>query len=151
VDEDIIMGDDSVIRCEVTDCWAVASNGDQFGRVLDAGLETEAAALRGTVAGRKSAKSTSANLELDGIDADYTRATLDDDCDDNLRVFALLIKQQFVKYPNPAASWHWTVLLVVPKDERHEQFTRVVIGIVSVLKADKPDDERLLKSRWVLV
>ena len=151
MDEDIVIGDDAVIRCNVIDCWAVTSNGDQFGRVLDAGLEIEATALRGTVAGRKTPNSTSANIYLDGIDGAYTRAELDDDRDDNLRVFALLIKQCFVQHPNPKAPWHWAVLLIVPKDERHERFTRVGFGVVSVPFVIPADDERLLKSRWVLV
>lgn len=142
---------DYAIRCEVTDCWVETSGDDQFGRVLDAGLQIEALALRGTVAGGKSANRISGNLELNGIDTIETRVNMDDDHDGNLQVFALLIKENHIKHPNADAPWHWDVLLVVPKDGDPKQFMRVGVGAINLPQEIPLGDKRLIKSRWVLV
>jgi hypothetical protein len=157
-DDDTVIGDDSTLRCDLLDCWIETSNGDQFGRVLSAGLVLEVAGYKATV--RRDDEQTQpcwarprSFLEFDDIHPDESHAEMDEDCDEPLRVYALLVKQLYIRQDEAMTrkDWRWVLLLVTPKDENEREFTRVGFGRMGIAKAAFPSHENLTRSDWILV
>lgn len=131
-------------ECEVIKWEVTTSNGDQFGPVVGATLELSAACVGGLVYGEylyPFHRTRTLKLETGATG----EATMDDDGDDNLQVFALLLRQDFV-----GAYF----LLVVESVESETQYSRV--GMASVTRAEVSGNpanrfEGLEKRRWVLV